>query len=241
MTETEWEVDGQPVKSPENLVYDGRAYVQPEPVNCPDGHRLGPGRTLVGTQACQATPRGTHLMWTCREPECGAVTWWPPVGLACDHHVFDGRGSRAAVSVVGRSVPPMSSLSRWQGPDGWPTDDYFRAVEAAVADLGVPAYGERDEPWDYALTIDDEFTGDGPLSWALGGVQVVWLVGEDDEPADPEDFTRLGWYWIGHKSTGGGDGNPVQLSHTPNGPRMPFLEEPEDVAEAIHRVATTGE
>jgi hypothetical protein len=48
------------------------------PATCPNGHRLGPGRVLVGWQACDC---GGHRTWACRE--CDGVVYGPEVGAAC--------------------------------------------------------------------------------------------------------------------------------------------------------------
>ena len=51
---------------------DGSWMVRP-PQHCPNGHRLGPGRTLVGLPTVRLRPpRGGHMTWACRE--CGDVT-----------------------------------------------------------------------------------------------------------------------------------------------------------------------
>lgn len=65
---------------------DGRV-VEPSPVFCLNGHRHGPGRTLVGHQACQIV--GGHLTYYCRV--CRHVTYVPAETGECDHRAFDGR------------------------------------------------------------------------------------------------------------------------------------------------------
>lgn len=42
---------------------------------CGNGHRLGPGRVLLGTVlcGCAAVGRGEHRLWSCRV--CGHVTF----------------------------------------------------------------------------------------------------------------------------------------------------------------------
>ena len=52
------------------------------PQHCPRGHRLLPGRMLVGSIACSC---GRHLTWRC---ECGAVTYGPALGEGCS--LLDG-------------------------------------------------------------------------------------------------------------------------------------------------------
>jgi hypothetical protein len=43
---------------------DGRWMVR-QPTHCPRGHRLTPGRTLVGHQPCGCAQRGGHITWAC--------------------------------------------------------------------------------------------------------------------------------------------------------------------------------
>ncbi|MFV8242202.1 hypothetical protein [Mycolicibacterium peregrinum] len=57
---------------------DGR-WMTLSPDWCPNGHRLGGGRTLVGTHACSCLTR--HTSWFCRE--CGAMIYAPELGKAC--------------------------------------------------------------------------------------------------------------------------------------------------------------
>ena len=64
------------------------------PECCPVGHRILPGRTIVGTIPCSC---GRHLTWRC---ECGAVTYGPALSESCS--LLDGparvRGSLASRS-----------------------------------------------------------------------------------------------------------------------------------------------
>jgi hypothetical protein len=55
---------------------DGRWMIRP-PQHCPRGHRLSPGRVLVGHRVCSC---GGHTTWTC---DCGAVVYAPPVAPEC--------------------------------------------------------------------------------------------------------------------------------------------------------------
>jgi hypothetical protein len=50
------------------------------PQRCPDGHRLGPHRVLVGHQPCGCGHHG-HMTWECRE--CSTTIYAPPVDDAC--------------------------------------------------------------------------------------------------------------------------------------------------------------
>jgi hypothetical protein len=47
--------------------------------HCPRGHRLTPGRALIGHQPCSCP--GGHTSWACRE--CGAMVYAPPIGPRC--------------------------------------------------------------------------------------------------------------------------------------------------------------
>jgi hypothetical protein len=58
---------------------DGSWMVRP-PQRCPRGHRLAPGRTLVGRQPCNCGEHGGHMTWT---SECGATVYAPPLSAAC--------------------------------------------------------------------------------------------------------------------------------------------------------------
>lgn len=92
MSSTTWHLgDGEPVE-PGRLyqVRDG-GWAEPSPTHCPAGHRLGPGRVLVGKIACTAVG-GNHRTHYCRQ--CGAVVMWPPSTERCDHRVFDERRAR---------------------------------------------------------------------------------------------------------------------------------------------------
>lgn len=59
---------------------DGRWIVY-APRECPNGHLLGPGRTLVGHQVCGGEDPGGHTTWTCIE--CLATVYAPPIGSVC--------------------------------------------------------------------------------------------------------------------------------------------------------------
>ena len=55
---------------------DGRWMIRP-PHHCPRGHRLSPGRVLVGHRVCSC---GGHTTWTC---DCGGVVYAPPLAPEC--------------------------------------------------------------------------------------------------------------------------------------------------------------
>lgn len=59
---------------------DGRWIVYP-PRECPNGHKLGPDRVLVGHQVCGGEDPGGHTTWTCLE--CDATIYAPPIGEVC--------------------------------------------------------------------------------------------------------------------------------------------------------------
>ncbi|WP_139169836.1 hypothetical protein [Mycolicibacterium fluoranthenivorans] len=54
-------------------------WAERSPTHCPNGHELGPGRTLVGWRPCMC---GGHRTWTCRT--CDTTAHRPPLQPACD-------------------------------------------------------------------------------------------------------------------------------------------------------------
>jgi hypothetical protein len=58
---------------------DDQWMVRP-PQHCPSGHKLAPGRVLVGHVPCGCGRRGGHMTWSC---ECGATVYAPPLSVAC--------------------------------------------------------------------------------------------------------------------------------------------------------------
>ncbi|WP_280393348.1 hypothetical protein [Nocardia wallacei] len=72
----------------------GGGWAEPRPQCCPNGHALGPGRVLVGWQACPAVERGGHRTHACRE--CGVVIYTPERVPDCDHDVYGWRDRRPA-------------------------------------------------------------------------------------------------------------------------------------------------
>ncbi len=50
------------------------------PSRCPSGHTLGPGKVLVGHQACLGH-EGGHTTWTCRT--CDQTVYGPPLNTHC--------------------------------------------------------------------------------------------------------------------------------------------------------------
>lgn len=70
---------------------DDTWFVYP-PKHCPVGHRLQPGRTIVGHQVCGGEHRGGHVTWSC---ECGATVYAPALGSAC--RVLHGAAGRGGI------------------------------------------------------------------------------------------------------------------------------------------------
>lgn len=66
---------------PGDLVRRGDKWVTVAPTHCPNGHELGPGRTLVGHTPCSCGQRGGHTTWWCRE--CDTPTYGPPLQPGC--------------------------------------------------------------------------------------------------------------------------------------------------------------
>jgi hypothetical protein len=57
----------------------GKWIIHP-PTRCPNGHEFGPGRALVGYQACLGHGGG-HTTWTCST--CDATVYGPPLNTHC--------------------------------------------------------------------------------------------------------------------------------------------------------------
>jgi hypothetical protein len=51
------------------------------PAHRPNGHRLGPNRTLVGHVACSGHNGGGHTIWHCIA--CEAITYGPTLAAHC--------------------------------------------------------------------------------------------------------------------------------------------------------------
>lgn len=128
------------------------------------------------------------------------------------------------------------ALSPWQRSDGFPTDEYFDAVVAALAAAGVIVESWfREEPWEANFKLLDDSIANGPL----GGYEAVWLswrVDEGESDADnakhAEDFTGLGWYLVPYSDAQKACGDYAnELEH--QGDPMEYLADPETVAEAV--------
>jgi hypothetical protein len=64
-------MDGVPTR----LTADGRLE-EIAPTHCPNGHRLGPNRVLVGWHPCGCAGGSGHRTYSCRE--CHVVIYQPP-------------------------------------------------------------------------------------------------------------------------------------------------------------------
>src|ERR1700675_3246705 len=73
------------------------AWIVLAPQHCPNGHRLGPGETLVGHQASLGHGGG-HTTRTC--PTCDQTLYGPPLNTHCT--AVDG-----PASVVGPPPAPL--------------------------------------------------------------------------------------------------------------------------------------
>lgn len=62
-----------------DLVPTARGWEMEAPTQCPNGHRLGPNRCLVGHQPCHC--QGSHTTWTCRQ--CDTTIYYPPITPEC--------------------------------------------------------------------------------------------------------------------------------------------------------------
>ncbi|WP_040698346.1 hypothetical protein [Nocardia vinacea] len=77
-----YEVEGRVVADPERLYRTRKGWVEPAPISCPAGHRLGPKKALVGSLACLAVA-GFHRLHTC--VQCGYTIYTPPLTPNCKH------------------------------------------------------------------------------------------------------------------------------------------------------------
>jgi hypothetical protein len=72
-------IDGVPAVGDLVRSTAGQWMVRP-PQHCPSGHKLAPGRVLVGHVPCGCRRRSGHMTWAC---ECGATVHAPPLADAC--------------------------------------------------------------------------------------------------------------------------------------------------------------
>lgn len=73
----------------ERLTRTSRGWVESAPKSCPNGHDLGPGQVLVGSQVCSCEIHH-HRTHACRQ--CDGVVYTPTLTDACTDSSFDGRG-----------------------------------------------------------------------------------------------------------------------------------------------------
>jgi hypothetical protein len=72
----------------DRLIRTANGWAEPAPTHCPNGHDLGPGRVLVGSQVCSCEIHH-HRTHTCIQ--CGSVVYTPPMTAQCTDGSFDGR------------------------------------------------------------------------------------------------------------------------------------------------------
>lgn len=123
-----------------------------------------------------------------------------------------------------------TDLDPWQRPeDGFPSDAYFQAVvdTLTAADIHVEDWG-REEAWEVNYSLAYAAYADGPLAWAKHGLYVSWRCDQDNEPQHPDDFTGPGWYWVPYTKPNTAGGDYAEKFDT-----LPYLAEPQDVAEAV--------
>ena len=126
----------------------------------------------------------------------------------------------------------MTALSRWQREDGFPSDEYFIAVTAAIKARGIPLIDpEREEPWDWAAEVDEAIVATGPMARAKHGLFLKWRCDQEDEPTHAEDFTPIhqlytGWHWVSCSK-------PGALGDRAENFDLAWLAEPDEVADAV--------
>lgn len=120
----------------------------------------------------------------------------------------------------------VSSLSRWQRPDGFPSDAYFETVAAALEAAGVTLEDwNREEDWEINYEISPDVVAAGPQRRARHGLYVSWRCNEEDEPVTG-GFTGLGWYWVPYTKPDAGGDFAKELDLT-------YLAEPERVTSVV--------
>lgn len=123
---------------------------------------------------------------------------------------------------------------KWRREDGFPSDAYFDAVDAALAGAGVPACDyNREEDWEVNYQIDPEVVARGPAAWADHGLFVSWRCDEHDDALGPDGFTGLGWYWVPYTKRGA-------LGDFAKGLDLAYLAEPSEVAAAVRALVLGG-
>jgi hypothetical protein len=119
-----------------------------------------------------------------------------------------------------------SDLSRWQTPEGWPSDDYLAAVETALNDAGVTIkHWWRDEDYDAVLML----TAEAAASFGYVQAWVGWRVAEDSDPLADEwrsAADAFGWYLVPASAPQGPGDHVEEVSAW-------LFDDPADVADAV--------
>jgi hypothetical protein len=119
-----------------------------------------------------------------------------------------------------------AALSRWQTPDGWPTDDYLAAVETALDQDGITVkHGWRDEDYDAVIVLADNIAAEIGYETAWIG----WRVGEGSDPlADQWQYGggACGWYFVPASDRQAGGDRVEEVA-------VELFEDPADVADAV--------
>lgn len=114
-----------------------------------------------------------------------------------------------------------TTISRWIGADGWPTDAYFDAVADALAAAGISLVEwRREEPWSITFHLDPQHAGPD-----YAEVYVGWEVGEEDDLTGGE-VHGPGWHWVPYTDV---QKPGVFAKELP----VDLMAEPEQVAAAI--------
>lgn len=124
-------------------------------------------------------------------------------------------------------IETPTKSSRWQASDGYPTDDYFTAVENALETADVSIAGAwRDELWDYTIRLDETTRPDTD-------VYIGWAIDEHCDPLSETGFTGHGWMWLTVDSE---DRNQRMTGDF----AVDALAEPEQVAAEVTRMLKDG-
>lgn len=87
----------------------------------------------------------------------------------------------------------MSNTFRSRDAEGWPMEDYFAAVDKALADSGIEVIdGTSDGRHDFTYRIGS------PIPGRFGKFYIGWSVDEHCDPLSEIGFTGHGWLWVGH-------------------------------------------
>ncbi|MFC7330800.1 hypothetical protein [Marinactinospora rubrisoli] len=122
----------------------------------------------------------------------------------------------------------MTKNQRWLGDDGWPTDEYFEAVSAALDADGVDHDWWRDEEWSVTYVIDPDSYTSGPMWWATHGLHIIWSGDEH------EGLERAAWEWVPYT-------RPHALGDRVEPLGAVALDDPANVAAAVVKLIQEGE